>query len=156
MSVNTHSATFTSLSIDLLAKKYPDTSFVHIYPGLVKTQQLTNWIKTPWIKFLADWVIVPMVTPFTVGIEEAGARGLFYLTSARYPSLNGKKDNDKIDGVKLVEGLQVAKGEGAYMLGKSGEEGEGKIMKTYRENGMRERVWGHSLEVFEGVMKKTK
>ena len=117
---------------------------------------MTDWIQTPWIKFLVDWIVVPALTPFTVGLQESGDRVLFYLTSKRLPSLEGKKDPEKADGVDLVEGVKVAeKGEGAYLLTSNGEESVGKVMYEYRKDGTREKVWEHALATFEEALKKT-
>ena len=154
INVNNHSSSFSSLAIEHLAEEYPSTSFVHMYPGLVKTQQLSNWIKSPVYKWFMDWVIIPLITPFTVSLQEVGDRCLFYLTSKRFPSKEGRKDPAKAVGVELPEGLQAAKGDGAYLVGKDSEDAGGKTMEMFRKHGTGEMVWQHSLDVFEEVRKK--
>ena len=154
--VAAHSATFTSLVFERLAKEFSDTAFVHSYPGLVKTSSLTSWVESPLVKWLLEWIIVPLLTPFTVGVEEAGERHLFYLTSQMYPSFNGRKgDTTRVDGVKMLDGLQRAEGDGAYLVSRYGETGEGKCMKAYREREFGKTVWEHTLQIFEEVEKKS-
>ena len=150
-----HSATFTSLAFEHLASLYPTTAFVHAYPGLVKTQALTNWISNAWVKWLIDWTIVPLVTPFSVPLDEAGQRALFYLTSKRYPP---QKDDGKALGVELPENLDKAgvqgKG-GKYAVLRYGDLGDGKIMAEYRERDFGKTVWEHSLKTFDDALKKS-
>ena len=147
-----HSSTITSLSFEHLAKENPHTSFVHAYPGLVKTSALTNWIGNEWIRWLVDWTVVPLLQPpICVPIEEAGERGLFYLTSRRYAPL----DADSAKAVGLVKGVEQGKGKGAYFVSRYGEEGEGKCMAGYRERGFEKDIWKHCLDVFEATLKKS-
>ena len=115
-----HSATFTSLSLEHLAQQYPDKSFVQSYPGFAKTASLTNWIVNDRARCAVESTVVPLVSPFMVSVDEVGERQLSYLTSSWYGSANGEAQ-----GVNLVEGLEAAKDEGAYMVKKYGEEGEG-------------------------------
>ncbi|KAL9125992.1 MAG: hypothetical protein Q9217_004887 [Psora testacea] len=153
LSCAAHSSTMASLSFEHLAKQYPDTAFVHSYPGIVKTKALISGFSW-WTALLMKWIVLPLITPFTTKVEDCGQLCLFYLTSKRYPSLNGKKSGGG-DGVDLPEGVEVAEGEGAYLVGAKGEIGAGKPMKGYRERGMGEKIWEHTENVFEEVGKKT-
>ena len=103
-----------------------------------------------------DWIVVPLLTPFTVGLEEAGERQLFYLTSQRYSSLHARGDvGERVDGVEMPSGVQRARGEGAYLVSRYGETGEGKCLKGYRERSFEETVWKHTMQMFEEVEKKS-
>ena len=144
-----------SLAIEHLASIYKDTSFVHSYPGLVKTRQLTEWVKTGWIKWLMDWVLTPLLTPFTTGLEDVGNRCLYYLTSKQYPSWNGQGDKGKADGIEVGDGVKVSPGKGAHLVYEMSDPKEGKVMKQYREDGTREKVWEHSLGIWEAALKKS-
>ncbi|KAG8530120.1 uncharacterized protein KY384_005602 [Bacidia gigantensis] len=150
-----HTATFTSLAFEHLAKQYPDTAFVHSYPGLVKTGGVTGWIGNAWVRWLVEWTLLPLTTPFAVPVTEVGERGLFYLTSERFASREGKEGRGRGGNVRLVQGVEEAKGEGAYSVARYGDEGEGECMKGYRERGFGETVWKHSLWVFERALRKS-
>lgn len=154
-----HAATFNSLTVEKFAEEYKDTTFVHMYPGVVKTRILGEAIKNPLLKWLVEWLVIPLMSPIMLNVEDVGERGLFALTSERYQSRSAKEGEGKGGkgaGVKLVEGVKVAeKGKGAYLIGKDGEEGEGKVMKGYRESGLRERLWENTLGVFDDVLKKS-
>ena len=102
-----------------------------------------------------NWVVGPLLTPFTVSLQEVGDRCLFYLTSKRFPSKEGREETGKADGADLPQGLDVAKGEGAYLVGKDSEDQENKTMVELRKNGWVERSWKYTLEVFEEVGKKS-
>ena len=154
-----HSATFNSLTVEKFAEEYKDTTFVHMYPGVVKTNILAQAIKKPWLRWLVEWLVIPLLSPIMLNVEDVGERGLFALTSERYKSLSAKEGlskGGKGAWVKLVDGVKPAeKGKGAYLIGKDGEEGEGKVMKTYRESGLKERLWEHTLGVYDEVLKKS-
>lgn len=152
-----HAATMMSLSFEYLAQQYPETSFVHGFPGLVKTPLLSKGFSW-WVAFLLTWIIVPLMTPFSLSIEECGERQLFHATSARYPPKKSATSGAeaRAAGVARPEGVEVAKGDGAYLLAWNGETGEGKCMKKYRERGMGKVVWDHTTKMFEEVGGKTK
>ena len=149
MSCAAHTSTMTTLSFEHLASEHPDLSLVHCFPGLVKTPALTRF-SSWWVNLLMGWILVPLLTPFTTTLEECSERTLFYLTSARFPSKNGS------GGVARPEGVPVAKGEGAYAVGSTSETGEGKPMAGYRERGMADTIWAHTLDVFKSVEEKAK
>lgn len=139
----------TSLSFEHLAKEHPEMSLVHEFPGLVKTKAVTSGFG-PWVATFIEWVILPLITPFCTPIDEAGERTLFFLTSARYPPKEG------FAGVARPDGLPVAAGEGAYLVGSTGETGAGKPMAGYRQRGLGETVWAHALKVFQAAEGKAK
>ncbi|KAL9100924.1 MAG: hypothetical protein Q9163_003760 [Psora crenata] len=149
----THASTMTSLSFEHLAKHYPDTAFVHSYPGIVKTQAFTRGFPW-WGQLLMKSVVMPILTPFATSVEECGQRCLFYLTSKRYPSWSGKQSGGG-HGVNLPDGVEVAEGEGAYLVGATGQTGAGKPMNPYRERGMREKIWDHTERTLEDARKKS-
>ncbi len=129
---------------------------MHVFPGVVRTGVLTSafW---PWLKWVLDHTVVAAMSPFMVPLQEVGERTVFHATSARYPPR--KVAGGKSAGVPLPAGLEVAKGAGgglgAYLLHWTGEEGEGKVMPKYRQEGMRERVWDHTMQLFERITGKS-
>lgn len=148
-----HSSTLTSLFLEEAAARHPTVSFVHEFPGVVKTGLLTGAFPS-WMKWMLEHTIIPVMTPFMVSLQEAGERLVFHATSARYPPRQ-VAGGSKIAGVTLSDGVEVAKGAnkeaGAYLLEWNSEETEGKIMAKYREEGMRKQVWDHTYEVIGRV-----
>ena len=154
-----HSATMNSLAFEHLAKEYPEKSFVHAFPGIVKTPIYWKGLSW-WVELIMTWIVAPLLTPFAVSVEECGERTCFYATSARYPPRKSATSSSetRATGVARPEGVDVARGkvDGAYLLNWNGEVGEGKSMRGYRERGMGRVVWEHTVGVFEGVEGKTR
>ena len=143
-----HTTTLTSLAFEHLAKEHPDVSFVHMFPGMVKTPAFQRL--NVFVSFLFTWILLPLLTPWCVPLQESGERTLFYLTSARYAPKEGPA------GVSRPEGVDSAKGDGAYLVGSKGDEGEGKPMAEYRQRGLGMTVWKHMEELFAEIENKSK
>jgi hypothetical protein len=150
-----------TLSFEHLAKQYPTVAFCHVYPGFVNTGQLDRLMLTAkglWSlpAEVARWTLIPLVSLFATSVEEAGERGLFVATSAKYPASEGKEA-----GMELPKGVEVAKssdgkGNGVYRLNATGESVHNecdKILEDYRAKGVGEKVWQATLEVWERALK---
>jgi hypothetical protein len=87
-----------------------------------------------------------LLTPLAVPLKESGERNLYAATSAAFaPQLQGGE----------TIGADGAKGTGAYLLNWSGDiVGNQKILKPYREQGVAEKVWNHTQDVFNKVCVK--
>ena len=94
------------------------------------------------------WLVLPLLTPFSTSLEECRERCLYYLTSKRYPSVDGRENSAEACGVELGEGVNVAEGEGAYSVGATGEVKPGAVVKEYRENGTASKILVHTMKVF--------
>lgn len=127
-----HATTMNSLAAEHLATQYPATSFVHMYPGIVKTGIMRE-IGMPSLVEKAMFVILK---PFMVDIKEAGERHLYAATSQSFlPKEQG--------------------GAGSYILNWNDDvTGNEKALKGYREQGIAEKVWKHTLEVYDTVVAK--
>ncbi|TVY12515.1 Oxidoreductase andH, partial [Lachnellula arida] len=84
--------TQTTLAFEELAKTNPSVAFIHKYPGFVDTGVLERLLGTAtglWAvpARLARWCVLPVLNLFAMSTEEAGERGVFVATSARYPPL---------------------------------------------------------------------
>ncbi|KAF8443651.1 hypothetical protein BDZ91DRAFT_670579 [Kalaharituber pfeilii] len=156
-------ATMTNLAMSHLALKHPQVSFVHVFPGFVRTK---NQDIPGFLPFVIRTVMGVFGRWICVGLEESGERHLFHATNERYPPVRGiiEFDGDAkgSTGTPVPEGLEVAKGpdgkprSGMYCLNWDGEEdAENKVLKQYIENGMREKVWEHVEEVFRGILGPT-
>jgi len=87
-----HSVTSTSLMVNRLAKQYPKISFVHAYPGFVKTSIFAN---LPWYARLAVYPILP----FCMSPEDCGQNMIYAATNAKYQGGGGYLVNDKGDAI---------------------------------------------------------
>ncbi|KAI4122245.1 MAG: hypothetical protein LQ338_005918 [Usnochroma carphineum] len=147
-----HGNTMTSLAFEHLAKENPKVAFVHVYPGYVRTNIMQSGFSWPLISFLE------------IPVHDVGDRQVFHATSSRYPSLSASKTTASPDstslGAPLPEGVDIAdgsdgkRGSGAYLTMADSEaapSGTGKLMTGYRERGLPEKVWKHTLETFSTV-----
>ncbi|PGH34430.1 hypothetical protein GX50_02798 [[Emmonsia] crescens] len=168
-----HAITMTSLSMEHLAittacqeqqNNSGPVSFMHIYPGLVRSNIYTNSFPAPIAAFY-NYVLWPtMMLPFSVDAQESGERHLFHLTSASYPGGNAS-DRDTVASKQQSDGVSVlgdpsntpvavgstgVRGSGAYLLNWKGEGIPGsKVMQRYREEGMPETVWRHTVDLLD-------
>jgi len=100
-----HVSSFVTLSLEALAKKAPDVTFIHNFPSTVKTN-LSRGAKGAAIVVLnaAFKVIGPMIY---IPNQECGERHLFLATSVRYPA---GVSGDAASEVPLAGGVAVVKG----------------------------------------------
>ncbi|TVY35829.1 Oxidoreductase, partial [Lachnellula subtilissima] len=99
--------TQTTLALEELAKTNPSVTFIHKYPGFVDTGVLDRLLGTTtglWAlpATFVKWLILPVLNLFSTSIEEAGERGVFLATSARFPPLK-KGDGWEAAAVPLPE-----------------------------------------------------
>ncbi|KAK6501349.1 hypothetical protein TWF481_009191 [Arthrobotrys musiformis] len=154
-----HHTTSTTVAFDHLAKENPDISFVHAFPGFVKTEGqnfpgVISLLIRGMMWVAGSWLLIPE--------EESGERNLFYATSEIYPASSKAKEvisslggEGKGEGEDVAVGLDGVKGSGCYTLHWDGTAKSGnKILMGYRETGFREKVWEHTLEVYKGVEDK--
>ncbi|KAL8698013.1 MAG: hypothetical protein Q9201_006804 [Fulgogasparrea decipioides] len=149
-----HTSSMTTLSLEALAKEAPEVSFIHNFPGLVKTN-LARGGEGPAVFVLKQVfkVIGPMLA---MSNYECGERQTFLGTSARYP--RGKDLG--ANGVPLARGLEVARGtngqsgSGVYSVDSDGQTAGAKVealLAKFRKEGMVEKVWKHTVEEFERI-----
>ncbi|CZT46374.1 uncharacterized protein RSE6_06793 [Rhynchosporium secalis] len=141
-----HSIAVITLSIEALAKMAPEVSFIHDYPGTVRTPLIDHGlgiigvILRAWLFFFGWWICIPL--------EECGERHLFMATSARYaPKLSGKgADGVRVEEGEIAEGSNGKLGSGVYSLSSDRESGSAafrKYLAEYRARGLVEDVWKH-------------
>ncbi|KAJ9658822.1 hypothetical protein H2201_007603 [Coniosporium apollinis] len=147
-----HCVVMTDFMLEELSRRHPAVTFMHCYPGTMKTgivNQLTGPIR------LAAKIFYSLMTPWILDVSESGERHLFQVTSCAYRSpANGA-------GVLLVDGLEVMmastgeRGGGVYLLDWDSDPLDQKgIMERYREEGLPQKVWEHTMEAFGRASKK--
>jgi hypothetical protein len=137
-----------TLALEAIARSAPEVSFVHCYPGFVKSgigKDLTGPVARV---LMAIWEVAYLVVgPFlATPFDEAGERHLFFATSARFPGGRGSG----AAGVPLPEGVEVARGSdgasgsGVYSITNHAESAPSaveELLETMRKDGTAEKVW---------------
>ncbi|KAK3361303.1 hypothetical protein B0T24DRAFT_642937 [Lasiosphaeria ovina] len=151
-----HASAIMTLSLEAIAVTAPEVSFVHDFPGPVKTN-LGKDVRTP--AFIIVGALFKLLWPF-IGIPfaEAGDRQLFFATSARYPPARTAGGVvGSADGVPLPEGVEVARGSagavggGVYSTNVDGETLSPKVAQVLarmRDEGVVGKVWAHTEDEF--------
>ncbi|CAL5868777.1 uncharacterized protein PFLUO_LOCUS3004 [Penicillium psychrofluorescens] len=149
-----HIVSMTDLALEALAQRTPEVSFVHDYPGTVKTDLGKN----------ADSILVSILFSmislfgwlFCVPIKECGERHLFLATSAKYPALANKpvKVVPLSGDVQIAMGTDGESGSGVYSVDWDGEGTPAKvvgILGELRQQGMGTQVWEHTIAEFKRI-----
>ncbi|KAI9878068.1 MAG: hypothetical protein M1830_002017, partial [Pleopsidium flavum] len=147
-----HASSLVTLSLESLVKKAPNVSFIHNFPGPVKSG-IARGTKGPIMGVLRvlSMVIGPM---FYMPTVEAGERHVFLGTSAKYPA---GRSEDTASGVPLADGVSVARGTtskvgtGVYSVDAQGESADAqveKLLAQFRKEGLVEKVWKHIMGEF--------
>ena len=86
LSARGHAASLVTLSLEALAKKAPDVTFIHDFPGPVKSKFLRGGQGAAVAVMNGVYKLMsPLMKIYS--IEECGERHLFLATSARYVDL---------------------------------------------------------------------
>ncbi|CAJ2512405.1 Uu.00g054200.m01.CDS01 [Anthostomella pinea] len=151
-SMRGHCVSMITLALESIAKQAPEVSFVHDYPGFVKTG-LSRELKGP-IPAIASVFFAPVMALLNIPIEEVGERQVFFATSARFPPGSGEMGTD---GVALDAGVCTATstegkiGGGVYSICYKAEGlpwGAQEILAGLRKDGTTDKVWEHTKDEF--------
>lgn len=137
-----------TFALEAIAKKAPNVSFVHTFPGFVKTN-LGNDLKGPVVTVLkiVFAVLFPLIGPFiATPLKETGERQLFFATSSRFPAPTDSTASGTPlpDGVTVARGTNGVSGSGVYSVSKDGETASQKVeqlLRNLRNDGIPEKVW---------------
>ncbi len=154
-----HASSIVTLSLETLAKKAPDVSFIHNFPGPVRsgiargTKGAMMFIFTTLFKIFGPLFYIPTI--------ETGERHVFLATSARYPA--GSTSGDAASGVSLADGVAVARGtsseigSGIYSVDQEGESAGPiveELLAKLRTQGMVDMVWKNIEDEFMRITGK--
>lgn len=153
LSARGHVTSMITLELETLAQKAPEVSFIHAYPGSVKTN-IGRDIKGMMLLVLT--VVFTVIGPFIyIPIEEVGQRHLFLATSARYSPKSGEAVGVPLEGdVSVAKGTDGKDGSGVYTVGSDGESANVKVMQllsSLRKDGVPEKLRSHTEGVFDKV-----
>ena len=140
-----HASSIVTLSLEAVANKAPNVSFIHDFPGPVRSNIARG---TKGAVMFTMKAVFKVIGPFIyIPTEESGERHLFVATSAKYPA---GVDGDKAPGVPLAGGVAVARGtngkvgSGVYSIDSSGESAGPKVeelLARFRKEKLVEKVW---------------
>jgi len=147
-----HCVMMTDFMMEELAKRYPQTSFSHSYPGTVKsgiTNQLTGPIR------LGVKVLYSVMTPWILNFRESGERHLFQITSSMYKAKDGAAGIPANGGLEIAVGMDGQKGSGAYLLDWDGRPaGDMAIIQQYRAINAGPKIWEHTMTALKKAASK--
>lgn len=165
--------TMHTLAFEQLSHDNPSISFLHAYPGWVKTDIVKNlfsaappppqqhWSLIHYLRRLAgNWLVLPIFNLVATSVQECGERQFFHATNARYACRDQQQQHD-IDAVTATSTTSVLRdtfaacsvpGNGVYRVLANGETlSDNRVLGPYREDDMVEKIWEHTVDVFEKV-----
>jgi len=165
MKAAANGTTQTTLAFEELAKSYPSISFIHKYPGFVNTGVIARLLATaPGLFYypaqLARWVVLPFINLISTSVDEAGERGLFLVTSARFPPAKPKTEfaGVEVQGVPVAASSVVkdGKGNGVYRLNADDESAaESPVLPGYRLDDVGKTVWEETQAAWDRALERS-
>ncbi|PPR06435.1 hypothetical protein CVT26_006474 [Gymnopilus dilepis] len=155
LKVRGHFASIITLSLEVLAKQAPEVTFIHDYPGSVKTgiareaNALVVFMMGIVGAIAGSWMFIPH--------EESGERHLFLATSAKYPPKAGSTESHGVplaDDQIVTRGTTGEAGSGVYAVDWDCNSASLKVKQLLvqlREEGLVEKLWQHTEEEFKRI-----
>ena len=144
-----HAITMTDFAFEEMAKENPDISFIHSFPGGVKTGFAKE---AGFVVSAAISLIFTLASPWMVPIRESGERHLYAATSARYPARSGLPTGVSIGSEGVMKGSTGEIGGGAYLIGSGNEfRANEKVLSELRSKGAGPKILEHTLKTFKAV-----
>ena len=144
-----HCITMTDFAFEEFAQQNPTVSFVHAFPGYVKTgfsKESGALVKS------SLWLLSQALRPLFTSIEESGERHLYLATSRAYPAKSGHQSGVELGAETVKKGSAGEVGSGAYLIGADCEmRANEKVLSELRGKGAGEKVWEHLMGVFRLV-----
>lgn len=137
-------ASTVTLSLEQIAKSAPDVSFIHDFPGPVRS----NIARGGGIVNLMMRTVARIVGPFTfIPDEESGERHLYLATSSQYPAKTPIADGVALEsGISIASGTDGKAGSGVYVADEKCDEGKASVIDVLaklRAEGRVKYVWDH-------------
>ncbi|KAI0810322.1 hypothetical protein GGR55DRAFT_646162 [Xylaria sp. FL0064] len=156
LSVRGHATSMITLALHNLAKQAPEISFIHVYPGFVKTE-ISRELKGIGPAIL-NFLFKPILAFLYIPIEQTGERQTYFATSARFPPVDDKRRD--ANGVALGEDVETAVGVdgkvggGVYSIDYEAEgtsQRAQELIRGYVEDNTADMVWKHTEEEYMRV-----
>lgn len=147
-----HISSMVTLSMEAMKKEAPDVSFVHAFPGFVKTNLVRGG---EGFSIATMGLIFKIVSRFgtCVSNDECGERHLFLATSAMYPAREVKLDGVEIrPDLAVAVGIDGMAGSGVYSVYEKCESASVvQVLKKLRNNGADDQIWEHTTRELKRV-----
>ena len=151
-----HASSIVTLSLEAMAKKAPDVTFIHGFPGAVKTGIARDLKGAPGIVLRT---VFGIIGPFIyVPNQECGERHLFLATSAKYPPASAGETAASMvplgDSLSVARGIDGKVGSGVYSIEQNLESAGPKVealLDGLRKEGLVEQVWDRTTEEFRRI-----
>lgn len=160
MSMRGHASSMVTLSLEAIAQKAPDVTFIHNFPGPVKTNLARG---TKGVAMAVMRAIFKVIGPFVyLPNQEVGERHLFLATSARYPpsTASGVAVSSVVplpEEVPVAKGTDGETGSGVYSIDWDGESAGPEtveLLAKLRKQGLVEKLWEHTMGEFTRITGK--
>ena len=126
-----------------------NVSFLHVYPGLVKTKEFEKGDFPYVVKILLTKILLPLITPLTVKVEKVGESIALMAEDSRFRCA---QSIERGEAEVTAVGSDGVTGSGSYCVRFDGKRLiNDKTMKTLREKGAGEAVWAHCMDVFNSI-----
>ena len=139
-----------------MARKAPDVTFIHGFPGAVKTGIARDLKGAPGI--ILKTVFAVLGPFFYVPNLECGERHLYLATSAKYPPASAGETAPSMvplgDGVLVARGIDGKAGSGVYSIEQNLESAGPQVealLAEFRKEGFVEEVWKRTTEEFRRI-----
>jgi NAD(P)-dependent dehydrogenase (short-subunit alcohol dehydrogenase family) len=156
-----HASSMTTLTLEEVAKEAPTVSFVHSYPGAVKTKIMSEPTGIQWTLIRG---ILAVIGPFIyIPIEESGERHVYLATSAMYSEASTTSNissKEVASSIPLLEESNIAigsngiPGSGVYTVDEKCESGNQSVidlLADLRKSGVTEKIMAHTYAEFERI-----
>lgn len=147
-----HLSGVMTFALEALSKQAPEVSFVHNFPGAIKTDLIRKEsgriLQTLW--FLSS----TFMSHSWMDNGECGERHAFLCLGAEFPPATGGDGRNDGSKVEVVKGTDGKVGSGAYDVDEFGEcasESVLEVLKKQRDEGVREKIWKHTEGEFVRV-----
>ena len=140
-----HAITMSDLFLEELARRHPRTGCVHSYPGGVRSGIVSRMggpvaLVEPVLYALLGFLLVPEA--------ESGARHLYAATAGAFAPREGAGGGEG----EVAVGSDGERGSGCYLVNQRTERtGKEAVLRKARAEGMREKVWEHTMEEFARI-----
>lgn len=137
-------ATYVTLSMEQLQKQHESISFVHAFPGLVRTNILNTEHFGPAFRYFVGWIIMPTLGRLVfMSAAEAGQRALYAAFNPAFAVGAATK------------GSNGTPGSGVYTLNEKQEAVQNsKVLEPLRKQSLGDKVWEHTISEIKRVVGK--
>lgn len=157
-----HAASLVTMGMESLARQTPSVSFIHTFPGFVKTgigRDLQGFMG------ILNRLLSPLISTFLcIPNDESGAYHLYFSTSAQYQS---QAEKDAVtqgvpivgNTVSIARGTDGEVGSGMYCIEQTGESASPSVealLAGFRREGLVEKVWVHTEEEWKRILETAK